>query len=404
MKHYLEQTYSTVLTAPRPSVAYLRVPGYSEDITLERIIVLQNSAASANITFDVKKGATGSGLASILAGDYLQILSGQSAGEKSVSVSCAAGDILTVDLISLQASALQVPLTFIFVIEDGVEIAGSGETNTASNVGDEGAGVFKQKTGVNLEFRKLKAGSNVTITEESDEIVITASGGGGSSHAFYDPDKPQVVPNAVDDEFPNTSLDVKWSQFGSGDMTVTVADNLVKLAQASQGSYKLSGIYQALAAGDCEIIAKLMMQPNATNFSEFGLCLLEDGANTPTTPLKTFGYYNASTSSMAGFSVASEVWSNRTTYSSGTQPATNIPFSLAAPLYFRIRRIGTNYTFFISNNGVAWNEIVASHALTFTPQHFGLYIYNNGSGSNKVGMCDWIRRYGALPDYLGGGR
>jgi len=56
-----------------------------------------------------------------------------------------------------------------------------GEANTASNVGTAGVGVFKQKTGVNLEFKKVNAGSNkVTIVDDtgSDEIdidVVTAN-------------------------------------------------------------------------------------------------------------------------------------------------------------------------------------------------------------------------------------
>ena len=49
---------------------------------------------------------------------------------------------------------------------------GSGEVNTASNVGG-GAGVFKQKTGVDLEFRSLSS-SDLNITEGADEIEIQA--------------------------------------------------------------------------------------------------------------------------------------------------------------------------------------------------------------------------------------
>ncbi len=56
--------------------------------------------------------------------------------------------------------------------------AGGGEVNTASNVG-VGYGIFKQKTGVDLEFRSLSAGTNVTITT-GDTIVISSTGGGSS--------------------------------------------------------------------------------------------------------------------------------------------------------------------------------------------------------------------------------
>jgi hypothetical protein len=57
---------------------------------------------------------------------------------------------------------------------------GSGEANTASNVGS-GQQVFKQKTGVNLEFRTLVAGTNITLTENANDVTISASGGGGGS-------------------------------------------------------------------------------------------------------------------------------------------------------------------------------------------------------------------------------
>jgi hypothetical protein len=50
---------------------------------------------------------------------------------------------------------------------------GGGEANTASNVGTAGVGMFKQKTGVDLEFKKLNAGSSkVTITDDTGNSEV----------------------------------------------------------------------------------------------------------------------------------------------------------------------------------------------------------------------------------------
>lgn len=50
------------------------------------------------------------------------------------------------------------------------------ESNDGANIGS-GIGVFAQKNGVNLEFKSLVAGTNMTITSTADEITFDASGG-----------------------------------------------------------------------------------------------------------------------------------------------------------------------------------------------------------------------------------
>ena len=53
--------------------------------------------------------------------------------------------------------------------------SGGGETNTGSNVG-AGSDIFKQKSGVDLEFRTLVAGSNITLAENTTDVTITSAG------------------------------------------------------------------------------------------------------------------------------------------------------------------------------------------------------------------------------------
>jgi len=80
-----------------------------------------------------------------------------------------------------------------------ITTGGSGEVNTASNVNVGGVGVFKQKSGVDLEFKGLNAGSSkVSIVDEvgNNEIDIDVveanvvhnnlSGSGTHTHAQID--------------------------------------------------------------------------------------------------------------------------------------------------------------------------------------------------------------------------
>ena len=60
-----------------------------------------------------------------------------------------------------------------------------GEANTPSNLGT-GYGLAAAKSGVNLPFKSLKAGTGVTMSATADEITINApgSGGGGTWDGF----------------------------------------------------------------------------------------------------------------------------------------------------------------------------------------------------------------------------
>ena len=48
-------------------------------------------------------------------------------------------------------------------------------TITASNVGETGTGIFKQKTDANLEFKKLVSGTKMFIEDAPDSIIINST-------------------------------------------------------------------------------------------------------------------------------------------------------------------------------------------------------------------------------------
>jgi len=86
--------------------------------------------------------------------------------------------------------------------------SGSGETNTASNLGG-GEGVFAQKSGVDLQFKSLRAGKGIAIDASSTELLFyTHDTGAGSSGAgvtdhgaltgLADDDHPQYARKAAD--------------------------------------------------------------------------------------------------------------------------------------------------------------------------------------------------------------
>lgn len=98
---------------------------------------------------------------------------------------------------------------------------GSGEANTASNLG-AGEGVFAQKTGVDLEFKSLVAGTNITLTGSADEITIDASGG-ATVEQFY-LERTETIDNA-------TAVDIEYFTFVQGGTEIS------NIVSATGGDY-----------------------------------------------------------------------------------------------------------------------------------------------------------------------
>lgn len=54
--------------------------------------------------------------------------------------------------------------------------AGSGETNTASNLPGLGIGLFKTKVVADLQFKRIKSGTGITVTDNTDSVTIANTG------------------------------------------------------------------------------------------------------------------------------------------------------------------------------------------------------------------------------------
>ena len=75
----------------------------------------------------------------------------------------------------------------------GGAVIGTGERNTNSNAGTstDGEGLVKDNIGVDTPIKRIKAGTNVTVTSEANDIVLNSTAGGTgvtflSTQAEYD--------------------------------------------------------------------------------------------------------------------------------------------------------------------------------------------------------------------------
>ncbi len=95
-----------------------------------------------------------------------------------------------------------------------IDLKSTGEANTASNVGGQ-TGLFKGKTGVDLEFKTLEAGTNVTFdTTTTDVIKINSSGGNTSDYEYLQGGRFKWTEDSNITDFNTTITGV--TQYGNG--------------------------------------------------------------------------------------------------------------------------------------------------------------------------------------------
>ena len=124
---------------------------------------------------------------SLRAGGVVPFNSPSTVGEANTSSNSGGGDGLALakDGVDLPFKSLTAGANITLTPSaDEIEISatggGGGEANTSSNSGG-GAGLAQTKSGVDLPFKSLVAGSGISLTPTADEITIAATGGGVNS-------------------------------------------------------------------------------------------------------------------------------------------------------------------------------------------------------------------------------
>jgi len=207
-------------------------------------------------------------------------------------------------------------------------------------------------------------------------------------------DEVPASPNAANDEFLGDSLSDSWTLFQNSSQVLTVEKSFLNMTNTGQSTNLVRGIFKTLPAGNLTIICKVHIPMHGGGDGKVGLCLFEDAAsNQNTTPLGYLGIYLGSSPKL--------IVETATNYSGTfTERVSYAPATTPSPLYLKITRTGSAYTWFFSTDGVVWQQMPAYATLPFTAGQFGLIVNNAGSAS-KRGLFDWVRIYATDPGILG---
>lgn len=118
---------------------------------------------------------------------------------------------------------------------------GSGESNTASNLGD-GEGIFAQKDGIDLQFRSISGAGTVTVTSGANNTIIISGSGGGISSITFPTLRALHIQDQVAAETPGGTASAGWNDRP----LTTVLRNEIAGASFTSGSYEIvlpSGTY-----------------------------------------------------------------------------------------------------------------------------------------------------------------
>lgn len=171
-----------------------------------------------------------------------------------------------------------------------------------------------------------------------------------------------------DDEFLTTGSGVPtgWTEYDPGDkLTMTVGDYGLEFTTTAT-TQSMSGIYKAVPAGDFSAITHVEMNSididTASGISG-GIMLLED-----TTDLVNSNVYTISLQYTSNASAI--IVQSRNAYNSAPSNVESINGIGSTHLYFKFRRISTDWYFDYSEDGKSWSNILVV-AQPYTPTGIG---------------------------------
>jgi len=186
------------------------------------------------------------------------------------------------------------------------------------------------------------------------------------------------IDSPVNDEFNVTAINSKWAKIGS-EATMVESNGALRVSMPSQSTDKVNMLAQPMPAGDWEIVTKLDNQAAYRNYNSSGLLIAGDLANNPgTAGLMTYPDAHFT----GGHSLEISKWNNRFSFAGDLAPIPTLPTS-ANPLWQKIVKTGTSYTFFYSTDGTTYTQVgnaISQSSFGFTPAYVGVYTNNALTG------------------------
>lgn len=183
--------------------------------------------------------------------------------------------------------------------------------------------------------------------------------------------RPAAV-NTEDDHFDATTLAAKWLSFGAPTLSLTALSGWLR-GTSFDGT--LSGVIQAVPAGDWTIETEALWEDGAIVWSGVGL-IMTNGTNKASSIATSF--------TSGGRNSAGLERQNVSKFVNGNYNLNHVEV-LTTGLgrchrFYKIIKIGTTYYFYASDNRIAWQYFYSASAgtLGYTPTHFGLGGISNG--------------------------